>query len=227
MFKSLFYIDIETVSKYKDFEEFKLYNPKGSEIFENKAATQYNYDYNINEYYKNKAGLIPEYGKIVCFSFGYLTSTSELKIKTKHIKDDDELSLLKDIKEVLDIISEKNKNLCGFNIKAFDIPYIVKKFIQHNIEIPKCLNFIGKKPWEITVLDIFETWKSSSSYYASLEEVAHFLNIENPKDFLKGSEIHDTYYNENNIEKIIQYCEKDILTLTLITKKILTMYNLS
>ena len=223
-YKNLFYIDIETVSNFKDFETFKNIDSVGSSIFEKKAITQYQYDYNIEEYYKNKAGLIPEWGKIVCFSFGFFTSTNELKIKTKRIEANNEEDLIKEIKEVLDVISNKNKVLCGFNIKQFDIPYIVKKFIQYDIEIPKCINFIGKKPWEINVIDIFELWKSNSTYYTSLEELAYFLNIENPKDFLKGDQIHDTYYVENNIDKISQYCEKDILTTTLIAKKILTLH---
>lgn len=225
MYKNLFYIDIETVSNYKDFETFKNNDKKGAEIFEKKASTQYNYDYNIEEYYKNKAGLIPEWGKIICFSFGFLTSSSELKIKSKKIVNDDEETLIKEIKEVFDIISDKNKNLCGFNIKQFDIPFLVKKLIKYNLQIPKCLNFIGKKPWEITVIDIFELWKGTSTYYTSLEELAYFLNVENPKDFLRGDEINKTYYDEDNLEKICQYCEKDILTTTLLTKKILSLHN--
>jgi hypothetical protein len=40
------------------------------------------------------------------------------------------------------------------------------------------------------------------------------LNIQTPKDDIDGSMVGDTYWKENNIERIVEYCQKDVITIT-------------
>ena len=55
----------------------------------------------------------------------------------------------------------------------------------------------------------FGDWKS----YVSLELLAHIFGIPTPKDDIDGSMVADIYYKEGDIDRIIHYCEKDVLTL--------------
>ena len=43
--------------------------------------------------------------------------------------------------------------------------------------------------------------------------MAHVLGIPSPKDDIDGSEVRDVYYEENNIDRIVIYCEKDTITV--------------
>jgi len=49
--------------------------------------------------------------------------------------------------------------------------------------------------------------------------MAHVLGIPSPKDDIDGSEVRDVYYKDENIDRIIQYCEKDTITVAQILLK--------
>jgi predicted PolB exonuclease-like 3'-5' exonuclease len=43
--------------------------------------------------------------------------------------------------------------------------------------------------------------------------MAKTLGLPSPKEELDGSRIYQTYYAENNLQSIADYCKKDVLTL--------------
>jgi predicted PolB exonuclease-like 3'-5' exonuclease len=40
--------------------------------------------------------------------------------------------------------------------------------------------------------------------------LTHVLGIPSPKDDIDGSQVRDIYYEENDLERIVTYCEKDV-----------------
>ncbi|MEJ7913176.1 MAG: 3'-5' exonuclease, partial [Chitinophagaceae bacterium] len=40
------------------------------------------------------------------------------------------------------------------------------------------------------------------------------FGIPSPKDDIDGSMVNDVYWNEKDIDRIIHYCQKDVVTLT-------------
>ena len=50
--------------------------------------------------------------------------------------------------------------------------------------------------------------------------MAYVLGIPSPKDDIDGSEVRDVYYEENNVDRIITYCEKDTVTVAQIILKL-------
>ena len=86
--------------------------------------------------------------------------------------------------------------------------------IIHQIELPSKLNLFGKKPWEVRHLDTMELWKFGDyKHYTSLQLLASILGIPSPKDDIDGSDVARVYYKEKNMSKIVNYCEKDTITL--------------
>jgi hypothetical protein len=84
----------------------------------------------------------------------------------------------------------------------------------NRIELPHLLDIAGKKPWEIQHLDTLELWKFGDyKHYTSLELLAALFNIPSPKDDIDGSEVASVYYNDKNLDRISQYCQKDVKTL--------------
>ncbi len=43
--------------------------------------------------------------------------------------------------------------------------------------------------------------------------MAHVLGIPSPKDDIDGSQVRDVFYEENDIDRIVIYCEKDTITV--------------
>ena len=111
--------------------------------------------------------------------------------------------------------------LCAHNGKEFDFPYIARRMIINGIDIPFKLNLFGKKPWEVPHLDTMELWKFGDyKTYTSLKLMAHVLGIPSPKDDIDGSEVRDVFYEDNDLDRIVEYCEKDTVSVAQILLKL-------
>ena len=93
--------------------------------------------------------------------------------------------------------------------------------LKHKLELPILLQLMGKKPWEVPHIDTLELWKFGDyKHYTSLKLLAHFFEIPSPKDDMDGSDVASVYYEENDLSRIVRYCEKDVITLTQIYLKL-------
>ena len=86
--------------------------------------------------------------------------------------------------------------------------------IIKGIALPNKLNLFGKKPWEVPHLDTLELWKFGDyKHFTSLKLLTKVLGIPSPKDDIDGSEVAHVFYVEDNIDRIITYCEKDVIAV--------------
>ena len=46
-----------------------------------------------------------------------------------------------------------------------------------------------------------------------MELLAHVFGVPTPKDDIDGSMVAEIYYKEKDLSRIVTYCEKDVLTL--------------
>ena len=206
----ILFLDIETVPEYENFQEL---DDDKQELWTHKSQYQRKEDITAEAFY-DRAGIWAEFGKIVCISVGYFSrarETRNLRVTTFY---GEESSLLKEFKNLLNVYFNHPKNvLCGHNAKEFDFPYIARRMIIHGISLPYKLNLFGKKPWEIPHLDTMELWKFGDfKHYTSLKLMANILGIPSPKEDIDGSQIKDVYYIEKDIDRIIKYCEMDVIT---------------
>ena len=82
------------------------------------------------------------------------------------------------------------------------------------------LNIAGKKPWEINHLDTMELWKFGDfKHYTSLDLLTYIFKIPTPKDDMDGSQVASVYYEEEDLERIIHYCEKDVVATIQLFRK--------
>ena len=83
----------------------------------------------------------------------------------------------------------------------------------NGLAIPTQLDIAGKKPWEINHLDTMELWKFGDyKNYTSLNLLAAIFDIPTPKDDIDGSQVGQVYWEEQNLERIKTYCQKDVIT---------------
>ena len=118
------------------------------------------------------------------------------------------------IKKIKEHFNKQQHVLCGHNGKEFDFPYIARRMIINQINLPEKLNLFGKKPWEIPHIDTMELWKFGDyKHFTSLKLLTSILGIPSPKDDISGSEVAAVFYQEKNIKRIVTYCEKDTIAV--------------
>jgi len=215
----LLFFDIETAGEYPSYAEFKKADPEGAKIFASKAE-RLGYE-NIEESYENKVSLFPEFGKIVCLSYG-IWKNGEMKVST--IAEMDEKDTLTKIGVLFQKAEAQGLIPCGWNIKNFDVPWIFRKMLMHKLRVPSNLNSYGKKPWEVNLVDLKEMWKSFSSLDVTFEEAVYSLKLPSPKDVMDGSKVHYNYWTNVNLEGIKYYCEKDVMAMMHMCEYIKNIY---
>lgn len=209
--ENILFLDIETVPEvpyFSDLDETK------QALWEHKSQYQRKDDESAEEFYE-RAGIWAEFGKIICISVGYFIFRGDLRQFRVTSFHGDEITILKDFKNLLISHFSKNKHLlCAHNGKEFDFPYIARRMIINRIEIPYKLNLFGKKPWEVPHLDTLELWKFGDyKTYTSLKLLTNVLGIPSPKDDIDGSDVYRVYYEAREIDRIITYCEKDTIAV--------------
>lgn len=209
--QNILFLDIETVPERSGFDEL---SDEKKELFDLKTKYQRKDDQAPEDFYE-RAGIWAEFGKIICISVGFFTFKNDIRSFRVTSFFGEEEKILKDFSNLLDNHFGKAEHLlCGHNAKEFDFPFIARRMIIHGLPIPSKLNLFGKKPWEIPHLDTMELWKFGDyKHYTSLKLLANILNISSPKDDIDGSQVAHVYYVENDIDRIITYCEKDVITV--------------
>ena len=90
----------------------------------------------------------------------------------------------------------------------------------NNIKLPDALDIAGKKPWEVNHLDTMELWKFGDyKHYTSVDLMAHVLGIPSPKNDINGADVSRVYYEEQDLPKIVHYCEGDVVTIARLLQK--------
>lgn len=221
---NLLYFDVETAGKYESYEDLALQNPRLAKLWEKRAKyfranTLGMEEMGDSEIYSQKSGLEPEFGRVVCVSFGVWDGENH---RLTSFYGDNEQEILEKTAKIFSNAVSKGMKICGHNIKMFDVPFLGKKMIFSGIDVPQNLLLWDKKPWEVPILDTAEffSFGSWSHKFLGLDLLACSLGIESPKEDIDGSQVHNTFWGEKNYERIMEYCEKDVLTVMDVLKKV-------
>ena len=207
--EKVLFLDIETVPQFGEWNEVE---ESKQILWDKKTKIQRKDEISAEDFYKDRGGIMAEFGKIICISVGILEKNNKIKIKS--FFGDDEKVLLQEFGEIFNRPKLHDVILCAHNGKEFDFPWIARRFLINGMQPPQPFQLFGKKPWEIPHLDTLELWKFGDyKSFVSLELLAHVFGIPTPKDDIDGSMVASIYYIEKDLFRIVQYCEKDVLTL--------------
>ncbi|CAM1354687.1 3'-5' exonuclease [Tenacibaculum ascidiaceicola] len=210
--QNILFLDIETVPEVELFADL---SPEMQELYALKTQYQRKDEFTPEEFY-HRAGIWAEFGKIICISVGYFVERKGVnQFRITSFYGDNEHKLLVDFKNLLDThFNHPNHLLCAHNGKEFDFPYIARRMIINRIDLPSKLNLFGKKPWEVPHLDTLDLWKFGDyKHYTSLKLLTAILGIPSPKQDIDGSEVANVYYQEKNLSRIVEYCERDTVAV--------------
>lgn len=210
------YFDIETAGLYPILKDLKSNDPHLAELWVKRCKwLQKNIEpgesSDPDDLWKNRSSLHPEFGRIVCASFGVFTPEGIEKITSFY--GEDEKEILEKSNKVLANARSKSYKLGGQNIKNFDIPFLGKRMLIHSINPDYLIQTWNKKPWETSFVDLaeifaFGAWGQS---FSSLDLISHVLGVPTSKENLEGSMVHETFWNKKMHEEIKDYCEKDVV----------------
>jgi predicted PolB exonuclease-like 3'-5' exonuclease len=222
------FLDIETVGNQPDWETLSKEKPELAFQFENyfdwfQKRFPEDADKPIDQMFVNRAALVPEFSKIVCVSVAFVTDSNEIRMQS--FNDNDEHKLLSDVQKLLHKVGSLGYFLCGHNVKGFDIPVLAKRMIMNGILPPKLLPSYDTKPWEIKAIDTKDLWQYGAyASIASLELMCVCLGIESSKNMeVTGNKVHEAYWINKDYEGIKSYCEKDVLVLIEVIKKLISL----
>lgn len=209
------FLDIETVPMVQNWSDL---TPEFQDLWLKKVERQLTETDTAEDFYQQRAGILSEFGKIICISCGIIVKD---KLRLTSFYGHDEKIVLEGFIEMLQSkYFSAGVILCAHNGKEFDFPYMARKMLINGLELPNALNMQGKKPWEIPHLDTMELWKFGDyKHYTSLNLLAAVFGVPTPKDDIDGSQVASVYYEDNDLERIKIYCEKDVLTVAQIFRK--------
>ena len=224
------FIDIETTSQYPSLDEAP---EKYQELFKHKFTKEHDA---VQASFANSAAAImvgpgeiwesvynrycptsAEFGRIVCISCGIINA--ENKIKVRSFSDQNEKQLLlnfgEGMKEVL--ANPQRYSMCAHSGMDFDFPFITKRLIINHCTRPDYFNVYGKKPWDMSyLLDTKIMWKFNvynGGMNVSLDLLCYTFGLPSSKFDMHGSMVKDVFWVDKDINRIVQYCEEDIIAL--------------
>jgi len=212
--ESLLMMDIETASQFPDYDQMP---EKWKDLWDRKVAMYLPEGDTPETFYPKRAAILAEFGKVICISMGYFHHGSnglQLRIKSFYGSDEKELlqSFIQSVNQWQKV--KRDMNFCGHNVKEFDLPYLCRRLLVNRIGIPPYLDFQNMKPWETNIVDTMQFWKFGDfKNYISLNLLAACLGVESPKNDIDGSEVGDVYWKQNDLPRIVKYCQKDVVTV--------------
>jgi hypothetical protein len=212
--ENLICIDIETVP---GFDELTQLPEQLKELYLKKSERLKKEGESDEEQYFNHAGIYAEFGKIICVTLGiFRKEKDDYQLRLKSFCSDNEKKLLQEFCELLNQHYNKHDRFqfCGHNIREFDIPYLSRRLLVHQLQLPALLDISGRKPWEVNMIDTLQLWRFGDvKHYTSLKLLALILGIDSPKDDIEGKDVGRVYWKEKNLQRIVEYCQRDVITV--------------
>lgn len=214
--QSLLCIDIETAPEFQHFSEL---DAEMQTLYLQKSARLHLEHETEQEKYFNHAGIYAEFGRIVCISLGIFhkeRKTGTISFRVKSFSGIDEKTILTEFISLLNTYYKDPLKyfFAGHNIREFDIPFICRRLLINQLKMPAILDISGRKPYDVNHIDTMQLWRFGDyKNYTSLKLLARILQIESPKDDINGSDVGRVFWNDNNLLRIVSYCERDVITV--------------
>ena len=191
--KRLFF-DIETLpAEGKDIEIVKqLWEDAKKKSANSEKKTENTFD----NFFRNTS-FKGEFGRILCI--GYAIEGEPVECLSG-----DEKDILKDFWEIA-----KDADLfIGHNIMEFDLRFIYKRSIIHNIKPSRELNFARYR--NNPIYDTMKEWEKWGAIGTSLHKLSLCLGVTSPKEAgIDGSKVYD-FYLDGKADEIYKYCKRDV-----------------
>ena len=179
-----------------DPSQVKLGNIKNPDLIAEKIRTA---EENHTADYIRNAALDALSGQILCIGYRYEHQHAGV-LKN----DDNEAAMLREWWTMLNYY-ERQPKLIGFNVKAFDLPFLIKRSWKHRITVPYWLR--QGRYWNDLVVDLREVWQlGDSRAHGSLAAICRHLGLGDKSG--SGAEFNLLWNTDR--QAAIDYCLRDV-----------------
>jgi DNA polymerase elongation subunit (family B) len=212
--EKILFIDIETVPAVAAFDDLP---ENWQQLWQHKMQFKTEEGENAATLYQ-RAGIYAEFGRIICISAGYIsTRNGERQYRVKSFSNNSEKELLTHFFDAVGRFMHTGKKmLCAHNGYEFDFPFIARRALIQGVKLPPVFDIAGARPWEMKehFLDTLQLWKFGDyKHYTSLSLLCTLFDIPTPKDDIEGRQVARVYWEDNDLDRIVRYCEKDTLAV--------------
>lgn len=221
--KHIIALDIETVRIKKDYDELSP-QYKSAWQYKNKNEGVIPSEEELIKRWDTTASLYAEFSKVCAVSLSFLDTNGE-KLMCKSFFGEDEALILSELKDFLQRIESskdgKHYRLVGHAAKYFDYPFLCKRYVINDLDIPTILDTAHLKPWETRNLCTNQDiWKMGGmGLGSSLPALCVAMGIPASKDDIEGDEVGECYY-KGEFKRIAEYCNRDAIATFNIIRKV-------
>ncbi len=171
MAKDKVFFKIVTVSNFKNFTDA----PESVQNFWVDKSERLGYT-DAEKSYQEKAGIYAEFAQVVGVGIAF-EKKGEFRFKFIHAKD--ERTLLTELTNLLNEKFNPSKyQLCGYNIREFDVPFLSRRLLINNIELPSMIKVSSTKPWDYPHIELLDFWKfGDHKSYIPMELMCNVLQV--------------------------------------------------
>lgn len=130
-------------------------------------------DVNAETTYGSFAQYHAEFSRITSIAVG--TIDAKLNKSIINVADASEVVLLNLFESIL--TKGLHMVLAGHNVINYQIPFIIKRMLVHNIKLPFQLQLKNKKPWDQVTHDIMRDWQGNAYGDMDVSAMAYALGI--------------------------------------------------
>lgn len=180
-----------------DPSQVKLGNIKNPDLIAEKI--QKAEENHVTDYIKN-AALDALSGQVLCI--GYRLERDEPAILSSDA--DGEAAMLRQWWELLNTW-ERQPRLIGFNVKSFDLPFLIKRSWKHRITVPYWIRH--GRYWNDLIVDLREVWQlGDNRAHGSLGAISRHLGLGEKTG--NGADFANLW--KTNRQAAIDYCLQDV-----------------
>lgn len=204
-------LDIETCRISEHFEDLPE-SYKDAWAYKNKQDGKIPTEQELSDLFERTASLYAEFSQICAVSLSFLHNG---KLFCKEFYGKNEKKLLEMVGSTLDNIYVKGVNekityrLLGHASKYFDYPFMCKRYVINQLDIPTILDTSHLKQWENMNLDSNELYRmGGTGPGSSLQALCNVLDVPISKVDLVGDEVGKAFFNKE-YARIGRYCSYD------------------
>lgn len=152
--------------------------------------------------------------RILCICVGKIGKDNKADfLKLRCFYNEDEQNLLIEFNSFLHKLSEHTL-IYAHNGKEFNLQFLTKRMLNYQLTISPVLNPSAQNINELDLLDSQKLRElSGNKQFTSLEFLSYLFKIDTYSSKTEESNYIGEYYYQNELQQIIDYCYKNIVTI--------------
>ena len=202
MIKEKLFLKVFSVSQYIDYQAL----PNEEKYYWNEKSTRLGcQDHEVS--YVNKSGIYAEFARVGAIGLGIVRND---EVRFKFFKGDTEEELLISFIELIENkFQDRKYQLCGYNIKEFDVPFLCRRLLVNSVNIPDFITVKSQKPWEYPHLELLNFWKfGDHKNFIPMGLMCKQVGVDY-RTFSNNSALREAYFSGEN-DLIFDYLENEV-----------------